>query len=577
MNNPAIAAIFDQMADLLDFKGENPFRVNAYRRAARAVSELRDDVADLAGRNELRKVQGVGDAIAQKIKEYLATGQMQAHQDLLAQFPASLPKLLQIPGLGPKKVAALFSELKVASMDDLRKAIESGAVAQLPHFGNKTAEKLLAGIRFIEQSSERTPLTEAWPLADSIRESVAALPGVTRAELAGSLRRGCETVGDIDVLCAAEAQAGPDVIAAFTKMPQAGAVLAAGETKGSILVHKPKGGDLQVDLRVVPKECFGAALQYFTGSKQHNVRLRELAVRRGWRLNEYGLFEGEKSLAGEDEAGIYERLGLPFVPPELREDRGEFDCRDSFDRLITFADMKSDLHMHTTTSDGRATLEEMVEAARAKGYAYIAITDHSRSSPIANGLTRERLMGQIEEIRRLNERLTDITVLTGTECDILPDGTLDWPDAVLAQVDWVVASIHTAQQQERSKLMKRCMTALENPYVCVLGHPSGRLLGERQAMDLDWDELIRTAARTGTALEVNSSRKRLDLNDVHVRMAMDAGCWITIDADAHFTFELDFVRNGVQAARRGWATRDRVLNTFPLEQLRAWVAKKRGS
>lgn len=573
MNNAAVAGLLDQIADLLDFKGENPFRVNSYRKASRAIKELRENVADLAQRGELRKIPGVGEAIAEKIQEFLTTGQVQTHQELVAQFPPTLPKLLEIPGLGPRKVALLYEKLKVGSVEELRSAIESGAVAGLTGFGKKTAEKLLEGITFLAQSSQRTILAEAWPVARNIRDTVRELPGVRRVEVAGSLRRGCETIGDIDLLC--DAENGAAVIDAFTKIPQASAVRASGDTKGSILVARPRGGEIQVDLRVVPTESFGAAWQYFTGSKEHNVRMRQRAIERGWRLNEYGLFDGERAVAGADEAELYRALGLECLPPELREDRGEFEAPIDFCNLITRADIRGDLHMHTDASDGRASLEEMVEGAQTIGYAYIAITDHSRSSAIAGGLSIDALLEHVARVRALSAKLRGFTLLAGTESDILSDGSLDYPDEVLAQLDWVVASIHAGQGQDRAQLMKRTIAALENPYVCVLGHPSGRLLGKRDAMDLDWQEVVRVAARTGTALEVNASYKRLDLKDLHVRMAMDAGCWITIDTDAHSIGELDYMGLGIQTARRGWARRDRVLNTLPIDALRAWVTAKR--
>jgi DNA polymerase (family 10) len=573
MNNASVAQILGQIADLLDFKGENPFRVNSYRKAARAIRELRASVSDLAGRGELQNIPGVGQAIAEKIQEYMTTGKIQAHDELVSQFPPTLPRLLEIPGLGPRKVAILYERLKVGSVDDLRAAIQSGAIEQLAGFGRKTADKLLEGIEFLAESSQRTILAEAWPIAENVRAGVLELPGVRRVEVAGSLRRGCETIGDIDLLC--DAPGGAAVIQGFTKSPLASSVRAAGDTKGSILVAKPRGGEIQVDLRVVPAESFGAAWQYFTGSKEHNVRLRQRAIERGWRLNEYGLFDGQRMVAGREEADIYQALGFEYFPPELREDRGEIEKAGASAELVCRTDIRGDLHMHTDASDGRATLEEMVDAAQSLGYEYIAITDHSRSSAIAGGLSIEALLAHTARVRETNEKLKGITLLAGTECDILSDGSLDYPDEVLAQLDWVVASIHAAQSQDRAQLMKRTIAALENPHVCVLGHPSGRLLGKRDAMDLDWEEVVRVAARTGTALEVNSSYKRLDLKDLHVRMAMDAGCWITIDTDAHSLSELGYMSLGVQTARRGWAQRDRVLNTFDTVKLQSWIKSKR--
>ncbi len=573
MNNPQIATILDQIADLLDFKGENPFRVNSYRRAARSIRDLREDVAALAERDELCNVPGIGTAMEEKVREFLTTSQVKAHQELMASFPPSLPKLLEIPGLGPKKIAVLFNELKVASVADLQAAIAEGKVEKLTGFGRKTAEKILEGIKFLDRSAGRTPLGRARPIAEDLCRAVGELPGVKQVEMAGSLRRGCETIGDIDLLC--EAKDGESVIQAFTQLPQTTAVRAAGDTKGSILVPNPAGGEIQVDLRVVPRESFGAALVYFTGSKEHNIRLREIAIKKGWRLNEYGLFDGEKQIAPASEAGIYRKLGLTYVPPELREDRGEIEAGGRLPDLLTLEDIRGDLHVHTTASDGKCSIEEMAEAAKQRGYQYLAITDHSRSSVIANGLSMERLLKHMEAVRQAGKRIKGITLLTGTECDILSDGSLDYPDDVLAQLDWVVASIHSAQRQDRENVTKRSIAALENPYVCVLGHPSGRLLGKRDAMDLDWEAVIAAAARTGTALEVNSSWQRLDLKDVHVRMAMDAGCRLTIDTDAHRIEQLEQMSLGVQTARRGWAAKDRVLNTRPLPQLLKWVKDKR--
>lgn len=574
MANGDIIRCLEETACLLEIQGADAFRINTYRKAARSIEDLTEDLAEIAARGELQKIPGVGKGMAERITEYLTDGHIKLHQELLASFPPGLPKLLEIPGLGPKKVQALYKKLSIGSVEELQTAITEGRVAELAGFGAKSCEKILAGIQFLGSSAGRTPLAIAEAIADSIRERVAALPGVRRVEVAGSLRRGRETIGDIDLLC--DADDGAAVVRAFTTLPEVKAVQAAGDTKGSILVASPRGGDLQVDLRVVPASSFGAAWQYFTGSKEHNVRLRELAAKQKLRLNEYGLFDGETCVAGTDEASIYERLGLRWMPPECREDRGEIESRGELPALVTLDAIKADLHMHTTASDGKCEIEEMAAAAKARGYTHIAITDHSRSSVIANGLSIERLLQHAERVRAANGKVKGITLLAGTECDILSDGSLDYPDEVLARLDWVVASIHAAQQQPRDKLTARCIAALENPNVCVLGHPSGRLIGRRDAMDIDWDKVIKTAARTGTALEVNSSWQRLDLKDAHVRQAMEAGCLLSINTDAHAIDQMEQIRLGVVTARRGFATADRVLNTWPVADLRKWIANKRG-
>ncbi|MGQ9651674.1 MAG: DNA polymerase/3'-5' exonuclease PolX [Phycisphaerae bacterium] len=573
MVNPEIAAVFNEIADLLELTGGDPFRVNSYRKAARSIEDLPEDIADVANRGELQKIPGVGKGTAERIMQYLKTGKVTVHQELLDSIPRGLPELLTVPGLGPKKVQALHRELGVTSMADLEAVIADGRAEKLPGFGKKSVEKIAEGLAFLKRSAGRTPLGAVLPLAERLRDAVREFAGVRRAEIAGSARRGCETVGDIDLLCIADD--GEKVVDAFTKLPEVTGVRAAGGTKGSVLVAGPIRGEIQVDLRVVPEESFGAALQYFTGSKEHNVRLRELAVRKGWKLNEYGLFDGDRRIAGREEGEIYEKLDLRPIPPELREDRGEIECGGELPRLVSLADIKGDMHVHSTASDGRSTIEEMAEAARKRGYRYLAICDHSKSSVIANGLDEVRLLRHIRDIRAVSERIKGLTLLAGIECDILANGSLDYSDDILAQLDWVIASIHSAQQQDRASLTRRSIAAMENPYVCCLGHPSGRLLGRRDAMDLDWDALFTAAARTGCALEISASWQRLDLKDVHIRQAIDAGCRLAISTDAHSTDQLDQMSLGVQTARRGWATPEHILNTLPEAQLRAWVAAKR--
>jgi DNA polymerase (family 10) len=419
------------------------------------------------------------------------------------------------------------------------------------------------------------PLGQATPLAEVFLAEVKKLKGVKRADIGGSLRRGKETIGDIDILC--ETDDGESVVKAFTKLKPVKSILAAGKTKGSVTVPIGRDRDIQIDLRAVPAESFGAALQYFTGSKEHNVRVREVAVKKGWKLNEWGLFDGEQQLAGENEQDIYEALNLPYVIPELREDRGELDTEIKDHVPIELADIKGDVHMHTVASDGKATIEEMAEAAKARGYEYIAITDHSRSSVIANGLSIERLEEHIEAVRAADKKIKGIRIFTGCEADILSDGTLDYPDEVLAVCDIVVASIHVAQSGGKRSPTDRTLAAIENPYVTIIGHPTGRLINRRKPMDIDMARIMARAAETGTALEINAAWKRLDLNDRHARQAIDAGVMLTIDTDAHHPDGLDFMRYGVTTARRARVTAENVANTKSLNQFDEWRMQKRST
>ncbi|MCA9256563.1 MAG: PHP domain-containing protein, partial [Phycisphaerales bacterium] len=393
-----------------------------------------------------------------------------------------------------------------------------------------------------------------------------------RVDVAGSMRRGCETIGDLDLLC--ESDDGPAVVAAFTSLSKAKRVLASGDTKGSIIVERRDGEDIQVDCRVVPSVSFGAALQYFTGSKEHNVRLRERAIKRGWKLNEWGLFDGENQIAGADESEIYAKLDLPHYPPELREDRGEFESKQP-PRLVEIADIRGDLHTHTTASDGKDDAETMVRAACERNYEFIAITDHTKSSAIANGLSIDRMWRQIEKIRQLNEKIDTVSVLVGCECDILADGELDYPDNLLAACDFVVASVHSGMRQDREKVTARVLRAIESPYVNVIGHPTTRLINRREPIDLDMDAVVAKAAETGTALECNASWQRLDLHDRHIRMALDAGVKISINTDSHAVAQFDQMKFGIVTARRGGATPADVINTWHLPKIREWIAKKR--
>ena len=577
MINSQLATTFGRIADLLEIDGADRFRINAYRRASRTLKEVVEDVAVLAASGQLTDLPGIGKGAADRIRQYIDTGHVDVLDELEAKLPQGLPALLNIPGLGPKKVALVHHELGVSGMDDLKKVIASGQLAALPGMGKASVKKIAEGISFLERSGGRTPLGLALPMAETLTAMVGEIPGVARVEIAGSLRRGAETIGDVDILCQADDGDNERIVKTFVEFEDVGRVLASGSTKGSVTVDRGDGSELQIDLRVVSGESFGAALQYFTGSKAHNVRLREMAVKKKWRLNEYGLFDGETQLAGREEEDIYQKLGVVFMPPELREDRGEFEKSASVD-LVTLNDIRGDLHMHTVASDGKNTIEEMALAAKSLGYQYIAICDHSKSSTIANGLSVERMKKHIREIRAADDRIEGITVLVGCECDILTEGTLDYPDDLLADCDWVVASIHSAMGKSGSNKKSptdRTITAMENPYVSAIGHPTGRLINRRPPMEMDIPRVVSAAARTGTMLEINASWARLDLKDTHVRVALSAEVMLTINTDAHHVDQLLQMRYGIMTARRGGASKKSIANCLTLSALRQRIAAKR--
>ena len=573
MVNTELAWAFGRIADLLEITGADRFRVNSYRRAARTIEDTTEDLAIVAAENRLGNLPGIGKSTASKITQYLEEGRIDLLDELSAKLPEGLPDLLEVPSLGPKKVAVLYSELGIGSIDDLKKAIQGDTVAKLPGFGATSVKRMADGIAMLESMAGRTPLGVALPVAEELLSRIAEMKEVQRAAVAGSLRRGAETVGDVDLVCAGTE--GEAVVEAFVSQPEVERVLGSGPTKGSVTVNAPLAGELRVQLRVVPPESYGAALQYFTGSKQHNVRLRELAVKRGWKLNEWGLFDGDRAVAGQDEADIYAKLGLPLVPPELREDRGEFDPEFDPSALVTLDDIRGDLHVHTTASDGHHSIEDMARAAKKLGYDYLGISDHSKSSAIANGLSIDRLRHHLHEIREVNERLHGITLLAGTECDILADGSLDYPDELLAECHWVVASIHSAMTGGKVSPTERTLRAIQNKYVSAIGHPTGRLLNARAPMELDMAAVIAAAVETGTALEINASWQRLDLKDLHVRQAIDAGVMLVMNSDSHSTETLKPMSYGITTARRGGCTPRDLLNTMTPAKLRKWIAQKR--
>jgi DNA polymerase (family 10) len=532
------------------------------------------DIEEMLATGKLAETPGIGKSSLAKIEEFIKTGQITAHQELLTKIPQKLLQLLKIPGMGPKGVKAVYENLKVKSIADLKAAIETGKLAGLTGFGDKKAAIIAKGIEFLAKSTGRIRLDQAFNAATIVINFLDGLPGVKKIAYAGSVRRCAETIGDVDILVAAKQ--GQKIIDAFVKGEFVQEILAAGDTKGAAII-KTDNCQVQVDVRVVPEKSFGAALNYFTGSKQHNIRLREIAVKAKLKLNEYGLFRGKKMLACATENEIYKKLGLDYVEPMLREDRGEIEAarKHTLPELVRLEDIKGDLHMHTTASDGSCELEELVNAAKQKGYQYICITDHSPFIGIANGLSPARMAKQIDKIRKFNDRQKDITVLVGSEVDILADGSLDYDDKLLAELDFVIGSIHSRMAGDRKTLTKRVLKAMDNPHLDCIGHPTGRLLGEREPMDIDMQAVIKHVAETQTAMEVSSNPYRLDLKDVHCKMAVEAGVKLVINTDSHKLHQLDYMPFGVATAGRGWATKADVLNTWPLAKLKTWLAGRK--
>jgi DNA polymerase (family 10) len=574
MKQNEIAVLFDQMADLLEYQGENVFRVRAYRRAAQNLESFAGDLEALAAGSRLAEIPGVGKDLAAKIEEYLATGRIQAVDKLKTQIPRGVLELIQVPGLGPKTAKRLTEQLKVDTLAGLEAAIRSGKLKTVPGFQEKKAQNLLKGIQLVRQGRERMPLGTALMLAKELVALLERVPGVSRVSTAGSLRRMRETIGDLDLLAASRNPS--KVIDVFRRSATAARVLAAGPTKASILT---KDG-LQVDLRVVKPESFGAALQYFTGSKEHNVRLRDLAVRQGLKVNEYGVFrlKDNRRLAGREEEDVYKALGLPWMPPEIREDQGELEAAKSgtLPRLVELKDIRADFHVHTTASDGNHPLDAMAKAGEDHGYAFMVITDHSPSLKIARGLTVARLRQQIAKVRAWNRAGRRMRLLVGAEVDILTDGSMDYPDPVLAQLDFVIGSIHSGFAQSERQITQRMVRAMRNPYVNMIAHPSGRLIGQREPYALDYETAFKEAVATGTAMEINAYPRRLDLTAAAARRAHEAGVMLAIATDSHHKDHLDHMGIGVGLARRAWVEPRHLLNCFASAgQLAAWVGAKR--
>jgi DNA polymerase (family 10) len=568
MNNKQVAEVFAAIADMLQIKGENIHRVLAYRRAAENIAALGQDINDLWREEELTEVPGVGATIAAKIDELLRTGRLEFHERLANEVPLGVVEMLDIPDVGPKTASRLWQELGLTSIEDVERAARAGKIRALSRMTAKTETKILAGIEALRRRSGRIPLGVAWPLAAAMLDELAALPGVTAASVAGSLRRMRDTIGDIDLLVAAPPDRAEAVMAHFCHMPPVYEVLAHGPTKTAIRTHD----GLQVDLRVLDPARWGTALQYFTGSQAHNVRLRERARAQGLSLSENSLKSKEGEILCAQEAEVYAKLGLSWIPPELREDRGEFD--GPLPDLITMDDIRGDLQMHSTWSDGANTIAELAETALARGLEYILVTDHSQSLGIAGGLSADDLRRQRAEINAVNERLAGkLRVLAGVEVEIKADGSLDYPDEILAELDLVVAALHSGLRAGREKTTARMLSAIRNPHVDIIAHPTGRLVGQREGADLDLEAMFKAAAETDTALEINADYRRLDLNDVHARRAVELGVKLTISSDAHEAGGVGALHYGVATARRGWVTVEDVVNTWSLEEVLTWARR----
>lgn len=570
MKNSEISKIFNDIADMLEIKGENPFRIRAYRRAAMNIEGLSKDVSEIS-KEELLKIPGIGQDLAGKIDEYLKTGKIQAYEELKKEIPEELSMLLSVPNLGPKTAKLLFDRLNIKTIDELEQYAREHKLSGLPGIKDKTEENILKGIEMLKRGKERQPLGKVLPIANDIVEKLKKLAPIKKISIAGSIRRWKDTIKDIDILVTSNDPS--KVMNVFVHIPDVKDILMKGPTKSSVILKE----GIQVDLRVVEEESFGAALAYFTGSKAHNIRLREMASKMGLKINEYGIFreKDDKKIGGEKEEDIYRILGLPYIPPELREDTGEIESaiEGRLPKLLELSDIRGDLHVHTKWSDGSHDFNELIEYAKQKGYEYIAITDHSKGLGVARGLSIERLLEEKKLIEEINKKLKGFKLISGAEVDIRSNGELDFPDDVLKQVDIVVASIHSGFRQSKEQLTKRLISAMKNPYVSIIAHPTGRLIGERDPYEIDIEELFKVAKETNTALEINAYPLRLDLNDTYVKKAKQMGIPIVISTDTHIKNQFDYMSYGVSIARRGWLEKEDVLNTLSYKRLLEKIKK----
>ena len=585
MENLDVARTLTELADLLEIQGASPFRIRAYRNAVNTINGLSRPLKDMVKAGEdLTELPSIGKSVAKYIGEFLDTGSISRLEEVAAEFPRSLVELMRLDGVGPKKARKLFEQLDVRTVDDLAAALETGRVQEIDGFGVKSAGKIVRAIEDHRKHTGRFQIHETERLIAGVLEHMQAAPGVGRIEVAGSLRRRKETIGDVDILAELEGDGTP-VVDHFVSFSGAERVEGAGNTKGSIVLHS----GLQVDLRVIPSRSFGAALQYFSGSKEHNVAVRTRAVRQGLRVNEWGVFrvpeseddeplgkeDGER-LAGDTEQGVYEVLGMSWVPPELREDRGEVEaaCGGELPELVSLADMRGDLQMHSTWSDGKASVEEMARACLERGYEYFALTDHSQAMAMVQGLTPARAREQWSEIEEVQELVPGIRILKSVEVDILRDGSLDMPDDVLEQLDLVVISVHSFMDQNRKTMTERVLRAMQHPSVDILAHPTGRRINRREPFELDIEAVLEAAADLCLAVELNANPNRLDLSDVHVRRAKELAVPVVISTDAHSPRGLADMRFGVDQARRGWLEAGDVLNTRSVEEMTGWLRRR---
>ncbi|MGM0452661.1 MAG: DNA polymerase/3'-5' exonuclease PolX [Thermodesulfobacteriota bacterium] len=568
IHNNEIRDILENMADMLEIDGENPFRVRAYREAARMIDGMSEQVEKMVkdGR-ELTEYRGIGKDLAGKIAEIVETGTLKQLEDLKQKIPASLLELLRIPELGPKRIAAIYKELGVTGIDDLKQAAEAGRLSALKGFGKKSEQKILDALgRTKKAGGRRLLLNDVKPAARAIEAFIEGCDGVKSVAVAGSYRRGRETIGDLDVLVTCRQGYEAGIMDAFVHYEDVRQVDAHGKTKSSVRLRT----GLQVDLRIVPQVSYGAALHYFTGSRAHNIAVRKLGQQRNYKINEYGVYEGDKRIAGKTEQEVYDAVGLAFIEPELRENLGEIQAAqaNTLPTLVRRDDIRGDLHAHTLRSDGHATIEQMAEAAKRLGYEYIAITEHSQKVTMAHGLNETDLREHMAAIDAANDSVDGITILKGIEVDILPDGTLDLPDRVLKDLDITIGSIHYQQRLNREKQTERLIRAMDNPYLYILGHPSARLINSRESMDIDLEKIIEAARDRGVALELNAHPQRLDLSHTYCKYAAEIGVKIAISTDAHSEDNLGFMQNGITEARRGWLEKADVVNTRPLKQMR---------
>lgn len=571
-DNEQIAEIFGEIADLLEIEGDNPFRIRAYRNAARNLRALNRDVRRMHEAGEdLTDFPGIGRDLAAKIGEILDTGRCRTLEKLRKQVPPDLGELLRLPGIGPKRVHALYHDLDIQSLDQLERAARDGEIRELSGFGAKTEARILEAVEKHRDSERRFKLAEAARYAEPLKHWLEQGKNIEQVVIAGSYRRAKETVGDLDILVIA--RDGKQAIKHFTGYKDIDSVVSSGSTRATVILSN----GLQVDLRVVPKVSYGAALYYFTGSKAHNIAVRRIAQKRGWKINEYGLYEGDKRIAGETEASLFKQLGLAYIEPELRENRGEIEAarEGKLPQLVKLSDLRGDLHCHTSASDGQASLRAMAETAREQGLDYLAITEYSKNLAVAHGLDSDRLLKQVDAIAKLNDELDEITLLSGIEVDILEDGSLDLPDEVLDKLDLVIGAVHSQFNLSRKKQTERILRAMDSPYFTLLAHPGGRLINKREPYAVDMERIIHQAAQRGCYLELNANPERLDLLDSHCRLAKEEGVLVSINSDAHSPADFDHLRFGIGQARRGWLEKDDVLNTRSLTALRKLLEKSR--